>query len=115
MSRCEPTRTMTEPTREGPVTHLRKYWLVASVLVAVGAAAVSLATGLWMLASDIPGFGGEEANVVYTVQQLVAGDPIYTDPGQAPFTITQYSPLFYVVSAGVARVLRVDATDASAI
>jgi hypothetical protein len=97
------------------MTNLRRLFLAAAVLVAAGSAAVGLATGAWMLASDIPGFGGEEANVVYTVQQLVAGEPIYTDPGKPPFTITQYSPLFYVVSAGLARALRVEAMDASAI
>jgi hypothetical protein len=94
---------------------LRKYFFTATVLVALFSAAVGLATGVWMLLSDVPGFGGEEANVVYTVQQLVAGDPIYTDPSKPPFTITQYAPLYYVVAAGLARCLGVAAADASTV
>jgi hypothetical protein len=95
--------------------YLPRYLLTATLIVALGSGAVSLATGVWMLASDIPGFGGEEANVVYTVQQFVAGGPIYTDPAQPPFTITQYSPLFYVVAGTLARICSVPATDPAGI
>jgi hypothetical protein len=64
-----------------------------------------------MLLSDVPGFGGEEANVVFTVQQRVAGGPLYADPSKPPFTITQYAPLFYLVSASLARAGGIDASD----
>jgi hypothetical protein len=95
--------------------YLPRYLLTATLVIALGSGAISLATGIWMLASNIPGFGGEEGNVVYTVQQFVAGDPIYTDPGRPPFTITQYSPLFYVVSGTLARCCSVSATDPASI
>jgi hypothetical protein len=102
-------------TPEGLMTRFHKPFLAALLLAALGSAGVGLATGVWMAFSDVPGFGGEEANVVYTVQQLVAGQPIYTDPARPPFTITQYSPLYYVVAGGLARCLGVEASDPSTV
>jgi hypothetical protein len=91
--------------------HLSRVLLTGAVVVALGSATVGVATGVWMSASNVPGFGGEEANVVYSVQQFVSGQPIYTDPSAPPFSITQYSPLYYVVAGTAARCCGIQATD----
>ncbi len=51
---------------------------------------------------------GIDSNVVHTVQQLLVDNArLYLDPAQAPFSITQYSPLFYVLLDAVATGLGV--------
>lgn len=89
--------------------------IALAVFAAVLSALVALATGTWMSQSDIPGFGGEEANVVYSVQQLTAGEPIYSAPDRPPYAVTQYSPIYYIVCASATRLVGVEATDAAGV
>jgi hypothetical protein len=51
--------------------------------------------------SDI---GGIESNVIYSIQRFLAGFPLYDNPEISPFSITQYSPLYYRVAGLIARV-----------
>lgn len=51
-----------------------------------------------------PDAGGVEGNVIYFVQRILDGQPVYTDPEQPPFAIAQYAPAYYYLVAGIARV-----------
>jgi len=48
-------------------------------------------------------YGGLDMNVVYGIQRILAGEPLYQDPNLPTYAIMQYSPLFYYASAAVAK------------
>ncbi|WP_420146928.1 ArnT family glycosyltransferase [Spirosoma sp.] len=50
-----------------------------------------------------PDVGGIENNVIYSVLRVLAGYPLYQNPEQAPYAITQYSPIYYYLVAGVSK------------
>lgn len=49
--------------------------------------------------------GGIDLNVVYGVQRVLAGDPLYQDPSFSDGSVIQYTPLFYLLAGGLARLL----------
>ncbi|WPP48043.1 hypothetical protein [Catalinimonas niigatensis] len=51
--------------------------------------------------------GGVESNVIYTILRGVAGYDIYSNPEKPPFSITQYSPLYYYATIGICKVLQI--------
>lgn len=51
---------------------------------------------------------GAEFNVVYGVQKLMLGQPLYQDPELPPFDIMQYTPLYYWTCAGMGKLIGVD-------
>ena len=55
--------------------------------------------------------GGAEINVIYGVQKVLMGRPLYEDPEQPPFDVIQYTPLHYGLLAGLARVFSLDYRD----
>ncbi|GAB4015524.1 hypothetical protein [Spirosoma koreense] len=50
-----------------------------------------------------PDIGGIESNVIYSVLRLMAGYPLYENPEQAPYAVTQYSPIYYYLSEGFSQ------------
>ncbi len=59
--------------------------------------------------------GGIEPNVIYGIQRVIAGQPLYQDPASGSFAIIQYTPLYYQVIAMLARPLSISATDVQGI
>lgn len=55
--------------------------------------------------------GGVEGNVVYGIQRLLLGLPLYTDPESPPFAVIQYTPLYYYLAAAVGLLTGVDAQE----
>lgn len=51
---------------------------------------------------------GMEQNVVYAVQKLLDGDKLYSSPASLPFSITQYTPLYYYLCGYTAKVAGLD-------
>lgn len=45
-----------------------------------------------------------EQNVIYSIQQLIYDGKLYTSPLKAPFSITQYTPIYYILNAFTAKV-----------
>ncbi|MBD2752095.1 hypothetical protein IC230_04265 [Spirosoma sp. BT704] len=58
-----------------------------------------------------PDIGGVESNVIYSVLRMLAGFPLYQNPEQAPYAITQYSPIYYYLTVGVSRLVGLTADD----
>jgi hypothetical protein len=50
---------------------------------------------------------GVEPNVIYSIAQVLDGKPLYLDIHSAPYAVTQYSPLYYILSIKVAQALKV--------
>ncbi len=59
--------------------------------------------------------GGIELNVVYGIQRLLLGQPLYQDPTTGSFAVIQYTPLYYYLIAGIARVAGIKASDVQSV
>ena len=53
-------------------------------------------------------FGGSDQNVVYGVQRILLGEPLYQDPSKPTYAIIQYTPVFYYAAAAAGRLFQVD-------
>jgi len=60
---------------------------------------------LWVLTTDTFDVGGIEQNVIYSIQVYLDKGILYWSPSEAPFSITQYTPLFYYLCSFTAKVL----------
>lgn len=49
--------------------------------------------------------GGIEPNVIYGIQRVLMGEPLYQHTTSGSFAIMQYTPLWYYFVAGVARLI----------
>lgn len=84
----------------------------AMVLAAAVVSLISLLIlALWVIQSDAIDIAGMDMNVVFTIQKFLLGNPLYTPPDARPFDIAQYSPLYYLCVAGLAKVFRVSGDD----
>jgi hypothetical protein len=54
---------------------------------------------------------GIEQNVVYSLQRVIAGEPLYTNPEQPPYNIVQYTPVYYAITTMLARLAQIEASD----
>jgi hypothetical protein len=51
---------------------------------------------------------GIDNNFVYDVVRLLGAKDIYTNPSEAPYAITLYSPLYYNICAGIGKLFHVN-------
>lgn len=58
-----------------------------------------------------PDVGGIESNVIYSILRVMGGYPLYENPEQPPFAVTQYSPIYYYLTVFVAKLLRLTPDD----
>jgi len=65
--------------------------------------------------SYVPELGGFERNVIWGVQQILAGNPLYTNPDLPPFSMIQYMPLYYYLMAFLGKMAGIQAGDAHAV
>lgn len=55
-----------------------------------------------------PDLGGYEENVIYSIQRILAGFNLYENPELPPYSITQYSPLYYYLNFFLGKVFDVN-------
>lgn len=58
---------------------------------------------------------GSEGNVIYFIQRIIDGSRLYTDPSQLPYSIAQYGPLYYYITAGLCKLCDIDPDNVYAI
>jgi hypothetical protein len=97
----------THKARWTAATALPRLLLVALA----GVALALLAVRLDLLQQHRTDIAGAEFNVVYGVQKLMLGQPLYQDPELPPFDIVQYTPLYHAACAAVGSILGVDPLD----
>jgi len=51
---------------------------------------------------------GIDNNFVYSVQRIMQGYDLYTDPEQLPYAINMYSPLFFSISAFIGKTIHIN-------
>jgi hypothetical protein len=79
-----------------PADRLLRVAIVALLLLGLG---IRLLTAL----SPLRHHYGLERNVVFGVQSILAGLPLYGDPESEPFAVIQYGPFFYHLTALLCR------------
>jgi hypothetical protein len=65
--------------------------------------------------SESLALGGQEGNVMFGVQTLLRGAPLYSDPRGLPFIATQYTPIYHELTALLCRVAGVTTGDIQAV
>ncbi len=78
--------------------------LLTWATLGIGTAALT-ALACWLALSSLPSVMGVETNVIFSIQQLMLGRPLYTAPAEYPFQIVQYSPFYYCMCASLAKML----------
>ncbi|MBX2973748.1 MAG: hypothetical protein KF797_11630 [Flavobacteriales bacterium] len=90
--------------------------LRALVMLAIGAVFAWNASLRWqMLFQHRTELGGVEHNVVHGIQKVMLGHTLYEDPEQPPFDVIQYTPAYYVLCAGIGKLMGLHGDDARAI
>ena len=85
-----------------------EYLIIATAILCFLSA---LCLRIHLVTAFIPEIGGVESNVIYSLQRVLAGYPLYTDPAAAPYSITQYTPLYYWLCWLVGTTVQVDPAD----
>lgn len=60
-------------------------------------------------------YGGIEQNVIYGIQRIILGQPLYQDPSGGTYAVMQYTPLYYYFIAGIAKAGNIYANNVQAI
>lgn len=63
---------------------------------------------LQLLTQVHPDLGGIEFNVIYHLQSLFKGMPLYTNPELPPYSINQYGPIYYYLVFAVGKMTGVN-------
>ena len=95
-------------------------WLVQhafkmALLVMLLTLLATLGLRVYLISGYFPEIGGIESNVVYSLQRILAGYPLYADPEAPPYSITQYTPLYYGIAWVVGKVFQVVPSDVHAV
>ena len=78
------------------------------MIVVVGSFLAMLALRVHLIFAYVPEIGGIESNVIYGLQRLLGGFSLYMDPAIAPYSITQYTPLYYYLCQAIGTLFRID-------
>jgi hypothetical protein len=54
---------------------------------------------------------GYEQDEIYTIQHVLSDLPIYNDPEEAPFSITQKTPLYHIFTGEIGKIVGVNPSD----
>jgi hypothetical protein len=68
---------------------------------------ISLIIKVGFITSTVPNIRGVEPSVLFSVQEIMAGDPLYPDPEEPPFPSTQYMPLYYILVANISKLFNI--------
>jgi hypothetical protein len=60
---------------------------------------------IYLIFLTFPNLGGAENYVIYTIQRFLDGYPLYENPEEPPFPVTQYSPLYYLIAYAVGKII----------
>jgi hypothetical protein len=89
-------------------TFLKKNHLNISLIFGIICFTILLVIKLKIAFAMIPDICGSESSSIHPIQRVVAGLPLYTNPEEPPFLITQYSPMYFYIVGGIYRLLNFD-------
>lgn len=85
------------------------------VILILGLMVVHFGFRLRLITDHRVDLGAQEINVVYGIQKIMLGRPLYQDPEEPPFDVMQYTPAYYFLCAGVGSVVGIDVQDTYAL
>ncbi len=77
----------------------------AAVIIAIAVFVFLLFGRINLINSYHHDLGGIEPNVVYGIQRIIDGQPLYSNPNQPPYAIMMYSPLYFHSVAVVGKII----------
>lgn len=93
---------MKSPTKTLPAS-LYKYIVVLFIL--------TLGLRVLLISYYNNNLGGIEPNVVYGIQRLLLGQPLYQDPAAGAYGVMQYTPLYYHTVAASGKLIGLNGLD----
>jgi len=90
---------------------LRRYSVFITVALQVVFLLIILTTRIRLIRSYTTNIHGVELNTIYGIQQILSGHHLYSDPEAFPFSIIQYTPIYYYICAFLASLISVDHSD----
>lgn len=81
--------------------------LIIAILVFLGILSLRVAL-VYAYTEDL---GGVEQDEIYTLQRVLAGYPVYEDPEQPPFSITQKTPLYHYLCYGIGKFFNISSEN----
>jgi len=83
------------------------FWILAAIFLIL-----NVLLKWAQVSSYAPEWGGFERNVIWGIQQIMLGKPLYSNPEASPFAIVQYMPLYYYFVACIAKIFSINPLDA---
>ncbi len=81
------------------------FWIVLSGFV------IALISRIILITQYNPDLGGCESNFIYCIQRIIAGYPLYSNPGMPPYLITNFTPLYLEIASVTSRLLGIAAEN----
>lgn len=81
-----------------------RYWTIILLGIAMCGTFFILLFRIWIISLYDAEIGGWEYEIIYEAQKIMITGLLYTDPGMPPFHITQKTPLYQYLIAGLACV-----------
>ena len=101
--------TASQTTRTSSQLLLLLWLLLGSLFL------LNLVYKIYLVNTYAPELGGFERNVIWGIQQIMSGKPLYTNIQSAPFAIIQYMPLYYHLVAFITSVFQINPANAHAV
>lgn len=85
------------------------------VILILGLMVIQLGFRIRLISDHRVDLGAQEINVVYGIQKIMLGRPLYEDPEASPFDVMQYTPVYYFLCAGIGSVVGIEVDDTYAL
>lgn len=83
---------------------LERKFIFITTLISVIICISLLLLKIYVSLSFLPDISGSETSTIFPIQRLLAGLPIYTDSEEPQFLMTQYAPIYFVISSGILKI-----------
>jgi ribosomal protein S18 len=97
------------PDKASTSIHTYSFWAIVFLFL------ITLTIRVLLIFFYNSNYGGIDMNVIYGMQQILSGNSLYQNPEAPPYAIMQYTPLFYLLSAGIAQMFSVTADNVQGI
>jgi hypothetical protein len=77
------------------------------VILTIFLFAMSLFMKIGLVTSNSISIRGVEENTLFSIQEIMVGDPLYPNPERPPFAVTQYTPFYYLLVAKLSHLFGV--------
>ncbi|MCU1441789.1 MAG: Dolichyl-phosphate-mannose-protein mannosyltransferase, partial [Rhodoglobus sp.] len=84
---------------------LERKFIFITTLFSVLICVLLLLIKVYVSFSFLPDISGSETSTILPIQRLLDGLPIYTDSEEPPFLMTQYAPIYFVITSTLLKIV----------